>query len=77
MDVIQRLGITGKMLRWLNNVLYKRTIQVTVDGILPGEVALDNGCPQGSVLSPILFVLFMNTFQNCIKQYNQHLVSPK
>ena len=54
------LGITGKMFRWIRSFLKNRTFQVRVGSTLSDRYVLDNGIPQGSVLSPLLFSIMMN-----------------
>jgi len=53
-------GITGKLLTWFESYLTDRTVQVRVDGALSKPVAVTSGVPQGSVLGPILFLLYAN-----------------
>lgn len=53
-------GIRGRMLNWIREFLVDRTIQVKVGGVLSDTVAVDNGTPQGSVISPVLFNIMVN-----------------
>ena len=53
-------GIGGKILTWLANYLTDRTVRVRVDGALSDPAAVTSGVPQGSVLGPILFLLYVN-----------------
>ena len=48
---LQSLGIDGRMTRWIHHFLSDRNIQVKIN---------DNGIPQGSVISPILFNIAVN-----------------
>jgi hypothetical protein len=48
------------LLRLLSSFLNNRFIQVRVGGHLSNKVNLVAGTPQGSVLSPILFILYVN-----------------
>ena len=52
---LQLLGVQGKIVRWIDDFLTNRSIQVKVNGILSEEYDVENGVPQGSVISPILF----------------------
>ena len=45
---------------WINSFLTNRTQQVVLEGIASGIVDVTSGVPQGSVLGPILFLIFMN-----------------
>ena len=45
---------------WINSFLTNRTQQVVLEGIASGTVDGTSGVPQGSVLGPILFSIFIN-----------------
>ena len=57
---LHRSGIQGNMLRWTRAYLHNRKVRVSVNGQLGSKVLLRQGVPQGGVLSPTLFILFIN-----------------
>ena len=57
---MRQLGIQNEMLKYISDFLRNRTIQVRVGKELSDIIQLENGSPQGSVLSPILFLIMMN-----------------
>ena len=60
-----RLGISGKMFNFIKAFLTNRrpTAQVRIDSSYSQSKDLENGLPQGSVLSPILFSIMVNDLQ--------------
>ena len=56
---LRKLGIENEMYRWIDKLLTDRTIQVKVGNELSDVIRLENGTPQGSVLSPVLFLVMI------------------
>ncbi|GFW54181.1 probable RNA-directed DNA polymerase from transposon BS [Trichonephila clavipes] len=63
---IQGTGINGKALFWMNNFLRGRKFSVRFNGAFSESRRMWAGIPQGSVLSPLLFLIFMNTIHRHI-----------
>ena len=62
---LQAYGISGVILNWINAFLNGRTQRV-VNGIASRKTAILSGVPQGSVLGPLLFVLYINDLPNTL-----------
>ena len=54
------LDLPTKMTQWLSDFLVGRVIQVNVNGFLSDKISPVAGVPQGSVLSPLLFLVDVN-----------------
>ena len=58
------MGIIGKTYNWIVNFLSSRTFQVKVGASLSDKYILENGTPQGSIISPLLFLIMINDIPN-------------
>ena len=53
------LGISGSALLWFRSYLTDRKKKVVVNDVFSKSTYLTRGVPQGSVLGPILFTIYM------------------
>ena len=54
------LGISGQLLNVIKSFLYCRSQKVVIQGALSKPVSICSGVPQGSVLGPVLFIVYIN-----------------
>ena len=59
-------GITGNEMHWFQDYLFNRSISVSWDNELSKKEPLSSGVPQGSILGPLLFLIYYNDFPDYI-----------
>jgi len=62
-------GVTGVPAKWFKSYLIGRTYQVSFKSCLSEVITLSSGVPQGSVLGPILFVLYTAQILEIIQSF--------
>lgn len=69
----KRFGFSGTVISWFHSYLNNRTQCVKIDSSLSPNYLLESGVPQGSVLGPVLFCLYVAPLEDI---FTSHGISP-
>ena len=72
LEKLRSYGIKGIAIDWFKDYLFNRKQFCEIDGVKSELIGIVCGVPQGSILGPILFLLYFNDFEDHVQ--NSHVV---
>ena len=64
---LEYYGFRGVTIKWIRSYLCERKQYVSLETVSSKSMPINYGVPQGSVLSPLFFLLYINDLQKCLK----------
>ena len=69
---LENYGIRGNAKNWIETYLKNRSQQVSLDGVPSAAANITCGVLQGSILGPLLFIIYINDMHNALKNCIVH-----
>jgi hypothetical protein len=64
--IIRQLGFSSKVQTWFHNYLCNRKQYVNINAANSEQLPINIGTPQGSVLGPLIFLIYVQSLQNVL-----------
>ena len=70
---LHKFGLRGRLTKFISNFMQNRSFSVRCGNTYSPQMAMDEGLPQGSVLSPTLFLIAINDVTKTLAENHRHL----
>ena len=76
MKKLEIFGLDDQARTWIQSYLSGRSQAVMVDGALSPALSLSCGVPQGSILGPLVYILFTNEIPDLVHDHQVNFMAP-
>ena len=74
LSVLTSYKVHHSVVQWIKNLLLSRTQQTVVENFLSKRTKVPSGVPQGSVIGPLLFIIYITTLLEKLKSFKDVFV---
>ena len=76
LEKLKLFGLDTAAIQWINSYLSQRHQSVSVDGCMSPPLSIECGVPQGSILGPLLYILFTNDIPDLVHDHPVTVTNP-
>ena len=73
LEKMKYFGFRGSVIKWFESYLSSRKFLVSIDNVFSEVGVLKYGAPQGSILGPLLFLLYVNDLPQSLSDAGSYL----